>query len=86
MCTVVPPINCTGPTTPSHVYRGDCTTCGPTVCCPADYNNNGTLEVADIFAFINDWFAQAPSADFNNNSTFQVQDIFDMLNAWFAGC
>ncbi len=86
ICTVVAPINCTGPTTPSHVYRGDCTTCGPRTCCPADYNNNGVIEVADIFDFLNAWFGQATEADFNNSGFLQVQDVFDFLSAWFAGC
>jgi hypothetical protein len=85
-CTVVAPIDCAGPTTPTHVYRGDCTTCGPLVCCPADYNNNGVLEVADIFAFLDDWFAGTITSDFNNSGTLQVQDVFDFLSAWFAGC
>jgi hypothetical protein len=85
-CTVVSPASCAGPTTPSHAYRGNCTVCGPTVCCPADYNNNGVLEVADIFAFINDWFLAASTTDFDNSGTLQVSDIFTMLNTWFAGC
>ncbi len=53
--------------------------------CPADYNGNGTLEVQDIFDFLNGWFAGAPAADFNGGG-LSVQDIFDFLNAWFAGC
>jgi spore coat protein A len=56
------------------------------VFCPADFNHSGTLEVADIFDFLNAWFAGAHAADFNNSGTLEVQDIFDFLNAWFAGC
>jgi hypothetical protein len=54
--------------------------------CPADFNNNGTADVPDIFAFLSAWFAQDSSADFDNNGQVQVPDIFSFLNAWFAGC
>jgi hypothetical protein len=53
--------------------------------CPADFNGNGTLEVQDIFDFLNAWFAGNPTSDFNGGG-LAVQDIFDFLNAWFAGC
>ncbi len=85
-CSVVDPSLCAGPTTPSQRYAGNFTTCGPTTCCPADYNNSGGLEIQDIFDYINDWFNAAPSADFNHSGALQIQDIFDMLTRWFAGC
>jgi hypothetical protein len=50
---------------------------------PADWNCSGSLEVQDIFDFLNDWFAGG--GDFNANGSVAVQDIFDFLNAWFAG-
>jgi hypothetical protein len=53
--------------------------------CPADFDDSGTLAVADIFEFLNAWLAGNPSADFNGGG-LSVQDIFDYLNAWFAGC
>jgi hypothetical protein len=53
--------------------------------CPADFNGNGTLEVQDIFDFLNAWFAGNANADFNGGG-LAVQDIFDFLNAWFSGC
>jgi subtilisin-like proprotein convertase family protein len=56
-----------------------------TVACRADFNGNSTLEVQDIFDYLNAWFAGNPSADFNGGG-LAVQDIFDFLNAWFAGC
>jgi subtilisin family serine protease len=56
------------------------------VFCPADYDLSGTLAVADIFAYLNDWFNGVTDTDFNGNGTLQVQDIFDFLGAWFAGC
>jgi hypothetical protein len=54
--------------------------------CPADFNASGTLEVADIFAFLNAWFAGSAAADFDGLNSLQVADIFAFLNAWFAGC
>ncbi len=53
--------------------------------CPTDFNKSHSLEVQDIFDFLNAWFAGNPSADFNGGG-LSVQDIFDYLNAWFAGC
>jgi hypothetical protein len=53
--------------------------------CQADFDCDGTVAVADIFAFLNAWFAGAPQADING-SGLSVQDIFDFLNLWFVGC
>jgi enediyne biosynthesis protein E4 len=52
--------------------------------CSADWNADGTLNVQDIFDFLNNWFTGR--GDFNGSGDTTVQDIFDMLNAWFAGC
>ena len=54
--------------------------------CPADFDENGTPALADIFAYLNAWFALDKSADFNYSGTLETQDIFDFLGAWFAGC
>jgi hypothetical protein len=54
--------------------------------CPADFNCSGTLEVADIFDFLNAWFAGVAAADFDGVNGLQVADIFAFLNTWFAGC
>jgi hypothetical protein len=58
----------------------------PPVHCRPDFNNDGTLAVADIFAFLNAWFAGDPRTDFDGINGLQVADIFAFLNAWFAGC
>jgi hypothetical protein len=53
-----------------------------------DWDGDGVVGVADIFAFLNSWFAgagEAGGADFNESGATTVQDIFDFLNAWFAG-
>jgi hypothetical protein len=54
--------------------------------CPADFDCNGSLAVADIFAFLNAWFAGSPAADLDGTPGLQVNDIFAFLNIWFAGC
>ncbi len=57
-------------------------------CCYANYNHNASLEVQDIFDFLNDWFAGKKGAIVGGNGTtgtLQVQNIFDFLNSWFAG-
>jgi pimeloyl-ACP methyl ester carboxylesterase len=55
--------------------------------CPADFDENGEVEVPDIFAFLSAWFAHDASADFDGSGgTVAVPDIFAFLAAWFAGC
>ncbi len=54
--------------------------------CVGDHNDDGTLQVQDIFGFLNDWFAGLLKADANGSGSLEVQDIFDFLGAWFAGC
>ncbi|HMN40731.1 MAG TPA: GC-type dockerin domain-anchored protein [Phycisphaerales bacterium] len=54
--------------------------------CRADFNNSGTLEVQDIFDYLNAWLTLDPRADFNGVDAISVQDIFDFLNAWLMGC
>lgn len=53
--------------------------------CAADYDGNGEREVADIFAFLSDWFADVPAAT-EFGGTPGVPAIFAFLTAWFAGC
>ncbi|MBY0312797.1 MAG: hypothetical protein K2W85_12070 [Phycisphaerales bacterium] len=53
--------------------------------CPADFNCSADLEVADIFSFLNAWFASDPAANFDGGP-LDVNDIFAFLNAWFNGC
>jgi hypothetical protein len=55
--------------------------------CRIDFNNNGTREPADIFAFLTAYFAPStPVAqiDFNCNTTREPADIFAFLTKYFA--
>ncbi len=86
-CSVLAAAACVGANT--H-FAGNGTVCNApgvntTPCCRADFNQSGTLEVQDIFDYLNAWFAGTGAADFNG-AGLAVQDIFDYLNAWFAGC
>ncbi|MBX3407352.1 MAG: hypothetical protein KF869_11380 [Phycisphaeraceae bacterium] len=57
----------------------------PTPPCAADFDGNGQVQVADIFAFLSAWFANEPAA-INFGGTPGVPAIFAFLAAWFAGC
>jgi glucose/arabinose dehydrogenase len=65
-------------------YVGGGGACAPS--CPADFNQNGTISVQDIFDFLAAYFAGDMRADFNHSGAISVQDIFDYLAAYFAGC
>jgi len=54
--------------------------------CRADFDQSGTRDVSDIFAFLSAWFAAGPGSDFDQSGTRDVSDIFAFLSAWFAGC
>ena len=54
-------------------------------CCFADFDQNGVVEVPDLFAYLSAWFANSPSANINGDA-LEVSDIFSYLAAWFAGC
>jgi hypothetical protein len=56
-------------------------------CCRADFNQDDTVAVPDIFAFLAAWFAGDASANFDGvDPSPSVPDIFAFLSAWFAGC
>jgi hypothetical protein len=54
--------------------------------CWADFNDNGQVELLDIFAFLNGWFAGNPKADYNRANGVDLLDIFAFLHDWFGGC
>ena len=53
--------------------------------CPADFDGDGSLDVSDIFAFLNAWFEGHGSAQQFGGAS-GVSAIFAFLSAWFAGC
>ncbi len=54
--------------------------------CAADFNDDQTVDVQDVFSYINAWFIAHPKADVNASGQTDVQDIFSFLSGWFAGC
>lgn len=52
--------------------------------CPADFDQNGTVDVADIFAFLAAWFQQVPAAWFFGGGEGGVPAIMAFLAEWFA--
>jgi methionine-rich copper-binding protein CopC len=54
--------------------------------CVADFNQDGSRTIDDVFIYINAWFANDPRADINNDGTRTIDDIFVFINLWFAGC
>lgn len=54
--------------------------------CRADYNADGQLTPADIFAFLNAFFARDFGADYDGNTFLEPTDIFAFLNGYFARC
>jgi len=58
----------------------------PPPTCLGDFNDSGSLEVTDVFAFLNAWFAGSLTADTNNNGTLEVPDILAFLSLWYEGC
>ena len=66
------------------VFGAQISACGGS--CAADFDRNGTLNTADIFAFLQAWFAGNISADFDHSGGLAVADIFGFIGAWFAGC
>jgi hypothetical protein len=84
--------SCTGNSLAGAFFAdaGACNATGNTAtpCCYPDYDKMNGVQVGDIFAFLNDWFAGSkfaiPGGD-GETGTLSVQNIFDFLNAWFAG-
>ena len=54
--------------------------------CAADFNNDGTVNVLDVVAFINTWNAQGPGSDANNDGLINILDVIAFINTWNLGC
>lgn len=57
----------------------DGTTSAP---CPADFNDNGAVEGADLSSLLNAWGTTDPSRDLNHDGTINGADLGELLNAW----
>lgn len=54
--------------------------------CPADLNNDGSLDFFDISAFLTAYSNQDPIADFSGDGLFDFFDISAFLTAYSLGC
>ncbi len=90
--TITGSINISGPLDPANPDLGSLSISGTFVgsgqipYCPGDFDQNGTVAVNDIFAFLSAWFAGQPSADLDGTPGVGVPDIFAFLARWFAAC
>ncbi|MBX3404386.1 MAG: hypothetical protein KF699_13325 [Phycisphaeraceae bacterium] len=68
----------------SNPHNGILDSCeGVTPTCAADWDQNGLIEIADLFAYLADWFAQVPAA-YAFGGTPGVPALFAFLNAWLV--
>lgn len=82
-CVVVANAQCIGPYTR---FAGLGTTCaGSAACCAADFDQSGTINTVDIFAYFEAWFAGNLAADIDG-SGLSTTDIFRFIETWFEGC
>ncbi|MCZ7632719.1 MAG: dockerin type I domain-containing protein [Phycisphaerales bacterium] len=54
--------------------------------CPADWNNDGTVNTLDVLQFLNAWTAGDPAADLNGDTVINTLDVLAFLNIFAAGC
>lgn len=54
--------------------------------CVGDFNEDGTLTAADIFAFLQAYFTQDPRADTDANGQITGSDVIGFLNGYYTGC
>lgn len=62
-------------------------TCGdPAPACPCELTGDDTLDVFDLLAYLDLWFASDPAADLNNTANVDVFDLLTYLDCWFQAC
>ncbi|MEM8756993.1 MAG: GC-type dockerin domain-anchored protein [Planctomycetota bacterium] len=54
--------------------------------CPGDVNNDGTVNSADFFAWVNAFNNGDPSGDVNGDGNVDSADFFAWVNAFNNGC
>ncbi len=54
--------------------------------CPADLNEDGKLDLADITAFVSGFLSSDPIADFNADGLWDLADIAAFVASFNAGC
>jgi hypothetical protein len=54
--------------------------------CAADFTSDGTLDVFDVFAFLDAFNNADPAADFTADGVLDIFDVFSYLDTFNAGC
>ena len=54
--------------------------------CPADFTGDGSLDIFDVFAFLDAFNASNPIADFTGDGSLDIFDVFAFLDQFNAGC
>ena len=54
--------------------------------CSADLTGDGAVDVFDLLAYLDLWFAASPRADLDGSTTIDVFDLLAYVSEWFAGC
>ncbi|MBZ0173483.1 MAG: hypothetical protein K8E66_13955, partial [Phycisphaerales bacterium] len=54
--------------------------------CPADMNDDGVLDLADVNAFVAGFTSQDPIADLTGDGVFDLADINAFVTSFLAGC
>ncbi len=57
----------------------------PEESCPCEFGGSAeTVDVLDLLAFLDLWFASDPGADFNGTAPVDVLDLLEFLSCWFS--
>ncbi len=54
----------------------------PRCLCPADFNEDGSINPADVLAFLNAWNAGDDAADVNQDGSLDTRDVVWFLQVW----
>ncbi len=54
--------------------------------CPADFNEDGTVDFFDYLDFVDSFSSQQPASDFNQDGVIDFFDYLDFVDAFAAPC
>ncbi|MCA9303762.1 MAG: hypothetical protein KC996_06540 [Phycisphaerales bacterium] len=56
------------------------------ICCPADFNCDGVIDIFDVFEYLDAFNAGDSAADFTNDGQLDIFDVFTFIDTYNAGC
>lgn len=54
--------------------------------CVADFNQNGLINTADFYSYLDAFWSHLPPADIDGNQTIDSRDFMRFLMDWMSGC